>query len=152
MKTWRGIVVLAILLVVGACATGPLPPSESTMSIVRSYRDQLDARVASGHLTSAQARDLYYAKLGDIQPPLPGLQELQDFRKQVTAQADSGALTPEQAESRLKSKESEMLARWEEMAAKYAQDQRNMERMHGEFERGYRQQQQMEQTIKNLPR
>jgi hypothetical protein len=121
------------------------------MSILKSYQNQLDSRVASGHLTRAQARELLYAKLGEIQPPLPDLQELLEFRRQVTAQVEAKTLTPEQAETRLAARESGMMARWEEMAAKYAEEQRNAQRLQSEYERGYRDQKQMEQTIKNLP-
>jgi hypothetical protein len=124
------------------CATGALPPSETTMSILRSYQNQLDSRVASEHLTRAQARELLYTKLGEIRPPLPGLNELLEFRKQVTAQVEVQTLTPEQAEARLAARESEMLARWEEMAAKYARDQRNFEQLKREQERGFQQEQQ----------
>jgi hypothetical protein len=45
-----------------------------------------------------------------------------------------------------------MIARWEEMAAKYAQEQRAVQRLQNEYERGYKDQRQMEQTIKTLPR
>src|SRR5205823_2297148 len=113
MKRLWGVVPLGIFMMIGSwgCATSPLPPSESTMSIVRSYQDQLSARVSSGHLTPAQARELFYAKLVEIQPPLPGLDELQMFRNQVMAQVEAKTLTPEQAEARLAARESEMLAR-----------------------------------------
>ncbi len=124
------------------CATGAMPPSETTMSIVRAYQNQLDSRVASGHLTRPQARELLYTKLGEIRPPLPGLNELSEFRKQVTAQVEAQTLTPEQAEAQLAARESEMLARWEEMAAKYARDQRNFEQLKREQERGFQQEQQ----------
>jgi hypothetical protein len=123
------------------CATSALPPSETTMSILRSYQNQLDSRVASGHLTRAQARELLYTKLGEIQPPLPGLNDLLEFRKQVTAQVEAQTLTPEQAEARLAGRESEAMARWEEMAVKYAQEQREFGRLRQEQERGFRQQQ-----------
>jgi hypothetical protein len=124
------------------CAAGALPPSETTMSILRSYQNQLDSRVASGHLTRAQARELLYTKLGEIRPPLPDLNALSEFRKQVTAQVEAQTLTPEQAEARLAARESEMLARWEEMAAKYARDQRSFEQLKREQERGFQQEQQ----------
>jgi hypothetical protein len=152
-KGW-GIGLLLGCMVIGpwGCATSPLPPSESTMSIVRSYQEQLSARVSSGHLTPAQARELFYAKLAEIQPPLPGLDELLKFRNETMSQVEAKTLTPEQAASRLAARDSEMLTRWDEMAAKYAQDQRNIQRMQNDYERGYRQQQQMEQTIKTLPR
>ena len=139
MKTLRIVGLGGCLLAIGwaGCATVPMPPSEATMSIVRSYQNQLENRVASGHLAKAQARDLLYAKLNDIQPPLPNLNELLEFRKQIESQS----LTPEQAEARLAARESEMLRNWEEMAAKYAQEQREFGRVRQEQERGFRQQQ-----------
>ena len=149
---WVGWLLLAGL---AGCATTPLPPSESTMSIVRSHQNQLEARVASGHLTRAQARELLYGKLGEVQPPLPDLGQLVEFRRQVAAQVEAKTLTPEQAESQLAARESEMIARWEEMAAKYAQEQRAVQRLQNEYERGYKDQRQMEQiekTFKTLPR
>ena len=154
MNRWRGFGLIGWLVVAGSlgCAMSALPPSEATMSIVRSYQDQLGSRVSSGHLTRAQARELLYAKLVEIQPPLPDLNELLEFRKQVTAQVEAKALTPEQAEARLTARESDMIVRWEEMAAKDAQEQRNVQRLQNEYERGYKNQKQMEQTIKNLPR
>ncbi len=130
------------------CATAPIPPSEATMSVLRSYRSQLGSRVASGHLTLAQAHNLWYSKLGEVQPPLPGLGELLEFQKQVTAQVEAKSLTPEQAEARLAARELEMLARWEEMAAREAREQREMERIESEYERGYRLQKQIEQEEK----
>ena len=154
MNRWRSLGLIGWLVVAGSlgCATSALPPSEATMSIVRSYQDQLGSRVSSGHLTRAQARDLLYARLVGIQPPLPALNELLEFRKQVTARVEDKTLTPEQAEAQLTTRESEMLLNWEEMAAKYAQEQRNVQRLQNEYERGYQGQKQMEQTIKTLPR
>lgn len=157
MNRLRGISLVGWLLLIGlaGCTTTPLPPSESTMSIVRSHQNQLEARVASGHLTRAQARELLYGKLGEVQPPLPDLGQLVEFRKQVTAQVEAGTLTPEQAEAQLAARESEMIARWEEMAAKYAQEQRAIQRLQNEYERGYKDQKQMEQlekTFRTLPR
>jgi len=154
MNRLRGISLAGWLLLIGVagCATTYLPPSETTMAIVRSHQNQLAARVASGHLTQDQARELLYGKLREVQPPLPDLDQLVEFRKQVTAQVAAKALTPEQAETRLAARESEMIARWEEMASKYAQEQRATQRLQNEYERGYKDQKQMEQTIKTLPR
>lgn len=154
MNRLQGVGLAGWLLVAGllGCATVPLPPSEAAMSIVRSYQNQLESRVASGHLTRAQARELLYVKLSEIQPPLPDLGQLVELRKQVAAEVESKALTPAQAEARLSTRESEMITRWEEMAAKYAQEQRNVQRLQNEYERGYTDQRQREQTIKNLPR
>jgi len=97
--------------------------------------------VASGHLTHVQARELLYTKLGEIQPPLPDLEKLVEFRKQVEAQVEAKTLTPEQAESSLASRESEMMARWEEMAAQYAKQQREFDRLQKEQEQGFQRQQ-----------
>lgn len=143
MQKLRIIALGGCLLVIGlaGCATIPMPPSEATMSIVRSYQNQLENRVTSGHLTRAQARELLYTKLSEIQPPLPNLSELLEFRKQIEAQVEARSLTPEQAESRLAARESDMLRNWEEMAAKYAQEQREFGRLQQEQERGFRQQQ-----------
>jgi hypothetical protein len=123
------------------CATSSLPPSEATMSILRSYQNQLQSRVASGHLNRDQARELLYTKLGEIQPPLPDLEKLVEFRKQVETQVEAKTLTPEQAESRLTSRESAMMARWEEMAAQYAKQQREFDRLQKEQEQGFQRQQ-----------
>ncbi len=154
MNRLQGIGLAGWLVAAGflGCATTPMPPSEAAMSIVRSYQNQLESRVASGHLTRAQARELLYVKLNEIQPPLPNLGQLVEFRQQVTTEVEAKTLTPAQGEARLAARESEMLARWEEMAAKYAQEQRNIQRLQNEYERGYKDQRQMEQTIKNLPR
>ena len=141
-ESWKsGLAAWVAAIGLWGCAAALLPPSEATMSIVRSYKAQLDSRVASGHLTPAQARDMYYAKLGEIQPPLPELDKLVEFRKQIAAQVVSGALSPEQAESRLASRESEMLTRWVEMSAKYSREQQEFDRRQQEQERGFRQQQ-----------
>ena len=155
-KVWHtGLAGWMIVVGLFGCATSALPPSETTMTIVRSHQNQLEARVASGHLTRAQARELLYGKLGEVQPPLPDLGQLVEFRRQVAAQVEAKTLTPEQAESRLAARESEMIARWEEMAAKYAQEQRNIQRLQNEYERGYKDQRQMEQiekTFRTTPR
>lgn len=143
MSRLRTVGLVRWLVAVGlsGCAMSALPPSEATITILRSYQNQLDSRAASGHLTRAQARDLLYAKLGEIQPPLPDLGNLLEFRKQVESQVEAKTLTPEQAEARLASRESEMMARWEEMAAKYAREQREFDRLKKEQERGFQQQQ-----------
>jgi len=148
---WRLGLVVGIMAATLGCATIQQPPSESTLSILRSYRSQLDDRVSSGHLTLVQARDLYYAKLAEIQPPLPDLKELLEFRQQVTAQIDSKSLTPEQADAKLMARESDMLMRWEEMAARYAREQREFERLKQERERGFREEQQPMHRLPTLP-
>ena len=121
---------MAVILL--GCATTALPPSETTVSILRSYQNELQSRVASGHLTPAQARELLYTKLDEIQPPLPDLEKLVEFRKQVDAQVEAKTLTSEQAESRLSGRESEMMTRWQEMAAQYAKQQREFDRLRKE--------------------
>lgn len=123
------------------CATAAMPPSETTVSILRSYQNQLDSRVASGHLTRSQARELLYTKMGEIQPPLPELGGLVEFRRQVEAQVDAKALTPEQAEAKLAARESTMMVRWEEMAAREAKEQREFNRLRKEQEQGFQRQQ-----------
>ena len=137
-----GLVVGTILAVTLGCATSPLPPSESTVSMLRSYRAQLEERVASGHVTRAQARDLYYTRLRETSPPLPELDVLLEFRRQLAAQVESRALTPEEADARLTARESDMLARWAEMAAQGARQRREIEQLRKEQERGLQQQQQ----------
>ncbi len=153
-RLWHGSLV-RWLIAVGqfGCATVPMPPSETTISIVKSYHNQLASKVASGHLTSTQARDLYYAKLKEITPPLPDLEKLLEFRSQAWAQIEAKALTPEQAETQLAARESEMLVRWEEMAAQDAQQQREFEQIKAEQERGLQQQRALERNtgIMNLP-
>jgi len=144
-----GLVWLMAMILLG-CATTAMPPSETTVSILRSYRNELQSRVASGHLNRDQARELLYTKLGEIQPPLPDLEKLVEFRKQVEAQVEAKTLTPEQAEARHAAKESEMLSRWEEMAAKYAKEQREFERLRKQQEQGFQEQQMP--MYKNLPR
>lgn len=143
MNRLCGIGLVGLLTVVGlsGCATSALPPSEATMTILRSYQNQLDARVASGHVTRTQAREMLYAKLSEIQPPLPDLGQLVEFRKQVAAETEAKTLTPEQAEARLASRESEMMARWEEMADRYAREQRSFEQLKKEQDRGFKQEQ-----------
>lgn len=143
MRGVRPAGLMVVVLAWGAfgCATVPIPPSESTMSILRSYKSQLEDKVASGHLSRTQARDLYYGKLAEVQPPLPDLGALLEFRKQVDAQVEAKTLSLEQADARLTARESEMLANWEEMAARYAREQREFERLRQEQERGFRQQQ-----------
>lgn len=147
-KFQRLSIMLGLITAILGCATAPIPPSEATMSVLRSYRSQLGARVASGHLTVAQAHNLWFSKLGEIQPSLPGLGDLLEFRRQVTAQVEAKSVTPDQAEARLTAREMEMLARWEEMAAREAREQREIERIESEYERGYRQQKQIEQEEK----
>lgn len=123
------------------CTTVAVPPSESTMATVRSYQKQLEAKVASGQLTRAQARDLLYAKLAEIQPPLADLNELLEFRKQIASKLEAKMVGPEEAEALLAARESAMLSRWEAMAAKYDREEREFERIRQMQDRGFREEQ-----------
>lgn len=148
-KFWRkGLGAGLVLWSLWGCATPPPAPSESTMTLLRSYRAQLETRVATGHLTKGQARDLLYGKLAEVQPPLPDLSQLLEFRKRVDSQVQAKALLPDQGEAMLAARESEMLSRWEEMAARDAAQQREIEKMRQEYERGYWEQKQIEQGEK----
>jgi hypothetical protein len=118
------------------------------MTILRSYRTHLETRVATGHLTKGQARDLLYGKLAEVQPPLPNLGQLLEFRRQVETQVQAKALSPDQGETILGARESEMLFRWEELAARDALDQREIEKLRQQYERGYWEQKQIEQGEK----
>lgn len=145
---WRGLGAGLVLCSLWGCATPPPPPSESTMTLLRSYRAQLDDRVATGHLSKTQARDLLYGKLTEVQPPLPDLAQLLEFRKQVEGQVQAKTLSPDQGEGMLKARESEMLSRWQQMAAQDAAQQREIEKMRQQYERGYWDQKQIEQGEK----
>lgn len=147
-RFWRGVVVgLALLSVVG-CATSQPPPSDSTMTMLRSYRANLENGVATGQLTKRQARDLLYGKLGEVRPPLPNLGQLLEFRKQVESQEQAKALSSDQAETILEARESEMLFRWEEMASRAAVEQREIDELRKEYERGRWNEKQLEQGEK----
>jgi hypothetical protein len=110
------------------------------MATVRPYQKQLDAKVASGQLTRAQARDLLYARLAEVQPPLPDLNELLEFRKQIASKVEAKVLAPEDAEALLAARESAMLSRWEEMAVQYERE-REFDRIRQMQERGFREEQ-----------
>jgi len=64
------------ILLSWGCASGPIPPSEPTIAALRTYHDEILKRVAAGELSPAQGRDLYYARLAEVSPPLPGLDNL----------------------------------------------------------------------------
>lgn len=140
---------LALLLVgLGGCVTTAQTPSQSTIAVLRVYHHDLIASVSSGKLTSGQARDVYYAKVEAIQPPLPDLDSLKELRAQLAGRVAAGHLTREQAESSLSAMELDLLKRWEDMAARYAQEQREIQRLRDEHEQGLWQQKQLEQGEK----
>ena len=91
---------------------------------------------------------MYYAKVEAIQPPLPGLDSLKELRAQLAGRVAAGHLTREQAESSLSAMELDLLKRWEDMAARYAQEQREIQRLRDEHEQGLWQQKQLEQGEK----
>jgi hypothetical protein len=66
----------------------------------------------------------------------------------------SGRLSPAQADSRLKERESELLSHWAETATEYAAEQRRLEKVQRDYERDFSQQKRIEEGsgIKNLPR
>src|SRR5205807_1465404 len=132
---------LVWILLLWGCAAGPIPPSEPTIAALRTYHDEILIRVAAGELSPAQGRDLYYARLAEVDPPLPGLDNLLEYRKQVRANLASGLVDERQAYGQLSARESETLTRWEEMAAQYAAEQRRLERLQNEHEQGFRLQQ-----------
>lgn len=142
--------VLVSLLFVGldGCATAPPPPSESLIPVLRAYHRHLVASMSSGASTSDQARDAYYAKLEAIHPPLPDLASLKELRAQLAGRVAAGHLTREQAESSLNAGELDLLKRWEDMAARYATEQREIQRFRDEYEEGLWRQKQIEQGEK----
>lgn len=143
MNRWwnRGLAVWLIGVGLMGCATVPVPPSESAIATLRPYQNELKAKVASGNLTRAQARDLLYGKLAEVQPPLPDLNELLEFRKQIESKLEAKLLGQEEAEAVLAARESAMLSRWEEMAAKYEREEREFDRIRQIQERGFREEQ-----------
>ena len=132
---------LVWILLSWGCASGPIPPSEPTIAALRTYHDEILKRVAAGELSPAEGWDLYYARLAQVSPPLPGLDDLLEYRKQVRAHLASGLVDERQANGQLSARESETLTRWEEMAAQYAAEQRRLERLQNEHEQGFRFQQ-----------
>lgn len=149
MRMWLvGLGAVMMLWGASGCAMSPPAPSEASMTMLRSYRVQLENRVATGHLTKGQARDLLYGKLAEVQPPLPNLGDLLQFRKQVDTQVQAKALPPDQGETILEARETEMLFRWEEMAARDAANQREIDKIRQQYERGYWEQKQIEQGEK----
>jgi hypothetical protein len=136
------------------CAVKAIPPSEPTVAMLQRAYQEMRQQVASGQLSPIEARDQYYKKVAEVEPPLPELDKLQDYRRQVRDELMAGRLSLEEADSRLKARESELLSRWEEMAAQYAAEQRRLEQVQRDYERDYRQQRRIEEGsgIRNLPR
>ena len=132
---------LVWILLSGGCASVPSPPSETTVTALRTFHERLAKQVAAGELSPTQAQDQYYARLSEVDPPLPGLEVLLEYRKQVRANLASGLVNEQQAHAQLSARESERLTRWEEMAAQYAAEQRRLERLQNEHEQGFRFQQ-----------
>jgi C4-dicarboxylate-specific signal transduction histidine kinase len=140
------------LIMVPACASPPVPTEPTVESLRTSYR-QLSEMVRAGQITPQQAREKYYQKLNDVAPNLPGLTALIAFRQKVAEEVAVGQLTAEEAHARLTARESDLLDRWEKMAAEYAAEQRRVEEQHNQYEQGYDRQIRIEQGsgIRNLP-
>ena len=134
-------VALVWILLSWGCASVPTPPSETTVTALRTFHERLAKQVAAGELSPTQAQDQYYARLSEVDPPLPDLEALLEYRKQVRANLASGLVDERQAYAQLSARESERLTRWEEMAAQYAAEQRRLERLQNEHEQGFRFQQ-----------
>ena len=136
------------------CAMKPVPPSEPTIAMLQRAYEEMREQVAAGKVSPIEARDLYYKKLAEVEPPLTGLDGLLDDRRQVRDELMLGRLSPAQADSRLKERESELLTHWAETAAEYAAEQRRLEKVQRDYERDFSQQKRIEEGsgIKNLPR
>lgn len=143
-----GLLLALLLIGPNGCATTSPPPSESVIAALRAQHRALIASVPSGTSPSDRARDVYYAKLEAIQPPLPDLASLKELRAQLAGRVAAGQLTREQAESGLRAKELDLLKRWEDMAARDAMEQREIQRLRDEYEEGLWQQKQLEQGEK----
>ncbi len=154
-KSLRAFALLIVWLpLTSGCAAKPLPPSEPTVVLLQGAYKEMRALVDSGQMPPIEARDRFYQKLVEVDPPLPGLEQLLDDRRQVRAELMAGGISPKEADGRLKQRESEFLDRWEEMAAQYAAEQRRLEQVQRDYERDYRQQRRIEEGsgIRNLPR
>ena len=155
-KTFLPTLILSMACVAMAwgCAVKPIPLSEPTVAMLQRDYEQMRELVASGQVSPIEARDQYYKKLSEVEPPLPELDTLQNSRRQVRDELMAGRLSPEEADSRLKQRESELLNRWAETAAEYAAAQRRLEQVQRDYERDYRQQRRIEEGsgIRNLPR
>jgi hypothetical protein len=140
--------------IAGGCAMKPIPPSEPTVAMLQRAYEEMREQVATGKVSPVEARDLYYKKLAEVEPPLFGLDALIESRQQVRAELMAGQVSPEQADSRLKARESELLTHWAETSAEYAAEQRRLEKIQQDYERDFRQQRKIEEGsgIRNLPR
>lgn len=143
-----GVLVSLLFVGPGGCATTSPPPSESMIAVLRAQHRDLIASISSGTSTSDQARDAYYAKMEAIHPPLPDLDSLKELRAQLAGRVASGHLTREQAESSLSAREVDLLKRWANRAAQYANEQHEIQRLRDEHEEGLWQQKQIEQGEK----
>jgi len=148
------VLLIVWLPVASGCAAKTLPPSEPTVVLLQGAYKDMRALVDSGQMPPIEARDRFYQKLVEVDPPLPGLDQLLDDRRQVRAELLAGGISPQEADSRLKQRESQLLDQWQETAAQYAAEQRRMEKVQQDFERDYRQQRRIEEGsgIRNLPR
>jgi len=161
MPRWnfrRSLLTLALLIVwvplATGCAAKALPPSEPTVILLQGAYKEMRALVDSGQMSPLDARDRFYQKLVEVDPPLPALEQLLEERRQIRADMTTGSISSGQADGSLMQRESELLGRWEEMAAQYAGEQRRLRRQQREYERGYRQERRIEEGsgIRNLPR
>ena len=146
--------IMAWVAIAWGCAMKPIPPSEPTVAMLQRAYEEMRGQVAAGQVSPIEARDQYYKRLTEVEPPLPGLDALLDYRRQVRAELIEGQLSREQADSRLKGRESELLAHWAETAAEYAAEQRRLEQVQRDYERDFSQQRRIEEGsgIKNIPR
>ena len=162
MRNWdvlqKSLPAFALLLVwlplASGCASKTLPPTEPTVVLLQGAYKEMRVLVDSGQMPPIEARDRFYQKLVEVDPPLPALDQLLDDRRQVRAELMAGRISPQEADGRLKQRETELLDRWEEMAAQYAAEQRRLEQVQRDYERDYRQQRRIEEGsgIRNLPR
>jgi hypothetical protein len=145
---------MACAAIAWGCAVKSIPPSEPSVAMLQRNYELMRELVASGQVSPMEARDQFYKKLVEVEPPLPGLDALLDDRRQVKDELAAGRLSLEEADNRLKARESEMLSRWEETAAQYAAEQRRLEKLQRDYERDFQQQRRIEEGsgIRNLPR
>src|SRR5688572_997727 len=117
-KCLRGFALLIVCLpLVSGCAAKTLPPSEPTVILLQGAYKEMRTVVDSGLTPPIEARDRFYQKLVEVDPPLPALEQLLDERQQVRVELMGGRISPQEADGRLKQRESELLDRWGEMAA-----------------------------------
>jgi polyhydroxyalkanoate synthesis regulator phasin len=157
LGNWRrslssAVIVFSAVVTVG-CASAPVPLSETTLAALQSYHDEMEKLATSGQMSPDQAQERYYTKLQAVQPPLPGLDELLQYRRQIAAKVSTGELTQAQARANLSDRERLFLERWRELAAQYAAQQRQVEQAQSDYEQASRRQLQIEQGsgIRNLP-